>query len=76
MGGRAGFKFTLNDYQSGEEAGLKSATFTVAGDYAYGLLSGETGSTAWCGSRRSTRPPPYLFRLGLRQPRDRRYDQN
>ncbi len=40
---RRGFKFTLNDYQSGEEAGLKSATFTLAGDYAYGLLSGESG---------------------------------
>ena len=40
---RHGFTFTLNDYQSGEEAGLKSATFTVAGDYAYGMLSGETG---------------------------------
>jgi len=38
-----GFKFTLNDYQPGEEAGLKSATFTVTGDYAYGLLSGESG---------------------------------
>ncbi len=40
---RHNFKFTLNDYQAGEEAGLKSATFTVAGDYAYGLLSGESG---------------------------------
>jgi peptide chain release factor 2 len=40
---RHGFKFTLNDYQPGEEAGLKSATFTVTGEYAYGLLSGETG---------------------------------
>jgi peptide chain release factor 2 len=40
---RRGFKFTLNDYQVGEEAGLKSATFTVAGEYAYGLLSSETG---------------------------------
>jgi peptide chain release factor 2 len=38
-----GCKFTLNDYQPGEEAGLKSATFTVAGDYAYGLMHGETG---------------------------------
>ena len=38
-----GFKFTLNDYQPGEEAGLKSATFTVTGDYAYGLLHGESG---------------------------------
>jgi peptide chain release factor 2 len=40
---RKGLKFTLNDFQAGEEAGLKSATFTVAGDYAYGLLSSESG---------------------------------
>ena len=38
-----GFKFTLNDYQPGDEAGMKSATFTVTGDYAYGLLHGESG---------------------------------
>lgn len=38
-----GFKYTLNDYQPGDEAGMKSATFTVAGEYAYGLLHGETG---------------------------------
>ncbi len=40
---RRGFKFTLNDYQKGEEAGLKSATFTVAGDHAFGLLASEIG---------------------------------
>ncbi|HLJ78082.1 MAG TPA: peptide chain release factor 2, partial [Acidobacteriaceae bacterium] len=38
-----GFKTEMNDYQDGEEAGIKSATFTIAGEYAYGLLSGETG---------------------------------
>ncbi len=38
-----GFRFTLNDYQPGDEAGLKSATFTVTGEYAYGLLHGESG---------------------------------
>ena len=38
-----GFKTEVNDYQSGEEAGIKSATFTITGEYAYGLLSGETG---------------------------------
>ncbi|MGH9615996.1 MAG: peptide chain release factor 2 [Acidobacteriaceae bacterium] len=37
------FKTEINDYQAGEEAGIKSTTFTIAGDYAYGLLSGETG---------------------------------
>ena len=40
---REGFKFTLMDYQAGEEAGLKSATFSVTGDYAYGLLTSEIG---------------------------------
>ena len=38
-----GFKTEMNDYQDGEEAGIKSATFTITGDYAYGLLAGETG---------------------------------
>jgi peptide chain release factor 2 len=38
-----GFKTEMNDYQDGEEAGIKSATFTVTGDYAFGQLSGETG---------------------------------
>jgi len=40
---RQGFKTELNDYQPGEEAGIKSATFTVNGDYAYGLLTSEIG---------------------------------
>jgi peptide chain release factor 2 len=40
---RRGFKREVIDYQPGEEAGLKSATVTVAGDYAYGLLSAEAG---------------------------------
>jgi len=40
---RRGFKKELIDYQPGEEAGLKSATVTVTGEYAYGLLSAEAG---------------------------------
>ena len=40
---RRGFKRELIDYQPGDEAGLKSATFTVIGEYAYGLLSAEAG---------------------------------
>jgi peptide chain release factor 2 len=40
---RHGFKFQVMEFQAGEEAGLKSATFTVTGDYAYGLLSSEIG---------------------------------
>src|SRR5207248_8169958 len=30
-------------YQPGEEAGLKSATVTLTGEYAYGLMSAEAG---------------------------------
>jgi len=40
---RRGFKFTLMDYQAGEDAGLKSATFSVTGEYPYGLLTSEIG---------------------------------
>ena len=38
-----GFKTEMNDYQAGEEAGIKSATFTIAGENAFGLLAGESG---------------------------------
>ncbi len=40
---RKGFKVEVLDEQSGGEAGIKSATFRVEGDYAYGLLSCEAG---------------------------------
>ena len=40
---RLGFQTVVNEYQPGEEAGIKSATFSVIGEYAYGLLSGEIG---------------------------------
>ena len=40
---RRGFKRELIDLQPGDEAGIKSATLTVNGDYAYGLLSAEAG---------------------------------
>ncbi len=37
------FEWTLNDYQDGNEAGLKSATFTISGSHAYGFLKAESG---------------------------------
>ncbi len=40
---REGYKTEIDEIQDGDEAGIKSATFTITGDYAYGLLSGETG---------------------------------
>jgi len=40
---RKGFKVEILDEQSGSEAGLKSATLRVEGEYAYGLMSCEAG---------------------------------
>jgi peptide chain release factor 2 len=40
---RQKFQTVLYDYQPGEEAGIKSATFGVNGEYAFGLLTSEIG---------------------------------
>ena len=40
---RRGFRRDIIEVQPGEEAGIKSATFTVTGEYAYGLLVAEAG---------------------------------
>ena len=40
---RRGFKREIVDVQPGDEAGIKSATIVVSGDYAYGLLVAEAG---------------------------------
>ena len=40
---RKGFKIDIIDFQPGDEAGIKSVTFTASGDYAYGYLKAEKG---------------------------------
>jgi peptide chain release factor 2 len=40
---RRGLKREVLDYQPAEEAGIKSATLSVIGEYAFGLLSAEAG---------------------------------
>ena len=40
---RQGYKYTLLDWQDGEEAGIKSATIKVEGENAYGYLKSESG---------------------------------
>ena len=40
---RRGFKRDVIDLQPGDEAGIKSATMTITGDYAYGLMLAEAG---------------------------------
>ncbi len=38
-----GLKVTILDYQAGDEAGIKSVTMAIKGEYAYGMLKGERG---------------------------------
>jgi peptide chain release factor 2 len=40
---KRGFKAEVVDLTPGEEAGIKSATLQITGDYAYGYLRGERG---------------------------------
>ena len=40
---RRGFKREMIDYQPGDEAGLKSVTLLLTGDYAFGLMAAEAG---------------------------------
>ena len=40
---KKGWKTTITDYQAGDEAGIKSVTFSVNGEYAYGYLKAEAG---------------------------------
>jgi peptide chain release factor 2 len=40
---RSGYTTKMLDYQPGDEAGIKSVTFLVEGDFAYGYLSSESG---------------------------------
>jgi len=40
---KRGYKTEIVDYQEGDEAGIKSVTLTVSGEYAYGYLKAEAG---------------------------------
>jgi peptide chain release factor 2 len=40
---KKGWKTVITEFQAGDEAGLKSATFQVSGEYAYGYLKAEAG---------------------------------
>ena len=38
-----GYKVTISNLQEGDEAGIKTCTIEISGDYAYGYLKGENG---------------------------------
>lgn len=40
---RKGYKITVVDYQEGEQAGIKSASIEIEGDFAFGYLKSESG---------------------------------
>lgn len=40
---RRGFEAEILDYLEGDEAGIKSVTFMLRGEYAYGYMQGEVG---------------------------------
>ena len=63
------FETVLNDYQPGEEAGIKSATFSVGENSPTVCSAPKSACIDWCASRRSIRPsgatlpsPASLFR--------------
>ena len=71
---RMGFAVKVLDLLEGDEAGIKSVSFEVTGDYAYGYLKCET-RRAPAGAHlplRRQRPAAYLLRLHGRFPRHRR----
>ena len=41
---RSSLSFEVDDYQEGEEAGIKSVTLTITGDHAYGTFESERGT--------------------------------
>ena len=63
---RRGFDVTLQDLQPGDEAGIKSATLKIDGEWAYGILAlGKGGAPP--GPHLALRlpgPAPHQFRLG------------
>ena len=71
---RAGFKAEVVDLLPGEEAGIKSATIEVTGEYAYGYLQGETGVHRLDPhlAVRRLQPPAHQLRLGGGHARGRR----
>ena len=71
-----GFKTEMNDYQDGEEAGIKSATFTIIGEYAFGQLAGESGvhRLVRISPFDSGQAPAYVVCVGLCVAGDRRDD--
>ncbi|MGL5012845.1 MAG: peptide chain release factor 2 [Bacteroidales bacterium] len=40
---RQGYKVTISNLQEGDEAGIKTVTIQIEGDYAYGYLKSENG---------------------------------
>ena len=75
---RNGFKTRMLDYQDGEEAGIKSTTFNVIGDYAYGYAGfrDRRPSTRANFAVRCRQAPSHIVRFGCRLSGNRRQDRS
>ncbi len=47
---RKGYQTEVTDFQAEDEAGIKSVTFLVENEFAYGYLLAEIGCTDWFAS--------------------------
>jgi peptide chain release factor 2 len=66
-GEKSGYKVSQIDYQSGEVAGIKSATLEIEGPFAYGKLKSEIGVH---------RAQAHFFRIGIRLSESRQHHRN
>ena len=67
---KMGFTVKVLDLLDGDEAGIKSVTFEVSGDHAYGYLRGEKRRAPPRPHLpvRRKRPPPHILRVAGRRP--------
>jgi peptide chain release factor 2 len=72
-----GWKTEMIDYQDGDEAGIKGATFIVDAPYSYGYLRAEAGvhRLVRISPLRFRQAPPHQLRRRVREPRAGRHHQ-
>ena len=75
---RHGFEVGVLDLLPGEEAGIKSVSIQIKGEYAYGYLKAEKGvhRLVRISPLRLSGAPPHVVRVGVRVSRHRRHHRD